>query len=203
MSHTKAQSAQDIRHILVERNFLPALLDAEIIGTTAYIRGRLAHGDNRPILAEEVERLETQLRGLAGIDDVVFQLERWEKVQGRWVPKPPVDETGMVAFVMKHIPSIFALQALLFFHKNPGTLDNVMAISTRLGAGPGPTQKVLDELTEAGWLKRIGRSIIAYQYSPDPERRSMMARIQSLHDRTPADRARLFRMITQTGDPER
>lgn len=194
---------QSVQYTLDSFHLSSGRLDVEFIGGTAYIRGQLARLDGREITSAEVEDLELALRSIDGIEDVVFELDRWERNQGRWELRPEVkmDQDDLETFVKASFPTLFKLQILLFFNKNPGTADNVGGIAMRLGSGPAHTHKALEELTEAGWLRKVGATVTAYQYDPDPRKREMMRQIQEMHDRSPGGRARLFKMITRTGAP--
>lgn len=201
MTVTRASLLQAIRYALKDQGVATNLLQIDIIGGTAYLKGRLEFTSQAPVTAEAVARVESRLLQLDGIDDVQLELERWEKIGGAWTPRKSTRGLDLEGFVQKNIPTVFLLQALLFFQKNPGTMDRAPGIAARLGAGTGPTMKALEELTELGWLKKSGSTIPFYRYAPDDERRELMRRILELHDGSPEGRRRVLQMITRTGAP--
>lgn len=67
-------------------------------------------------------------------------------------------------------PSSLLMEVLLFFHRNPSTMDRLEGISTWLGRRPEHLLPSLERLTRFGILQSWGHPPRAiYRYSPDPE----------------------------------
>lgn len=201
MTITRASLLQAIRYALKDMGVATNLLQIDIIGGTAYLKGRLEFVSKAPVTAEVVARVESRLFQIEGLEDIQLDLERWEKIGATWTPRKSLRGASMDDFVQENIPTVFLLQMLLFFQKNPGTMDRAPGIATRLGAGPGPVMKGLEQLAEMGWLKKSGGSIPFYRYAPDDDRREMMRKILELHDGSPEGRRKILQMITRTGTP--
>ena len=100
MKPEDANKAKQISAVLVKNYVDTAKIDVEVISSTAYLSGELvlfdsAFGGRRPDDLTEMttgvkkicSQIEQEIRRVAQVSTITWQLRNWEKVGIRWVQK--------------------------------------------------------------------------------------------------------------------
>lgn len=98
------------------------------------------------------------------------------------------------------IDNLVKLELVMFFHRNPETLDDLCGISRRLGYSPEVIGSAMPGLVAAGLLTQHGQGPAAlYRYTQDPEVRRVVEGDYSSRYQTKAERRRLESALTAKG----
>jgi hypothetical protein len=107
-------------------------------------------------------------------------------------------------FLREKVRSLLRLEVLLYFHRNPFTMDYAEGTAMRLGRPPGLVAEALERLAGAGVLhKRVSqfaptRSAV-YSYTRDAAVREVMAQLERLMNDA-AGREEILRLLETLGE---
>lgn len=107
-------------------------------------------------------------------------------------------------FLREKVRSPLRLAILMYFHRNPYTMDYAEGTAMRLGLHPELVSQALEKLAEVGLLqKRVSHFTSerppVYRYTRDFEARAAIAQIAQLLDEEPS-RLHILALLHDTGE---